>query len=119
MRSQRLIVPPPAGHASCKVVRLSLFLERVSGSIVSKAIIKSFKNALCAYFSQIGIREVRKLVSQIGLYEVHKSVSQIGLYEDHKLVFRIGLHGIQTLVSKRSLSSRLCAPLERGLGTVP
>ena len=107
MRSQRLIVPPPAGHADCGALRSSLFLETVSVSIASKTIVKSFKNALCAYFSQIG------------LYEVHKLVSQIGLYEDRKLVFRIGLHGIQTLVSKRSLSSRLCAPREWGLGTVP
>ncbi len=95
MRSQRLIVPPPAGHADYEALRPSLFLEGVSGSIVSKTIVKSFKNAPCAYYSRIGLHEVHKLVSRIGLHEVHK------------------------LVSRRSLSSRPCAPCEWGLGTVP
>ncbi len=53
-------------------LKACFFLEgSFAGSIVIKAIVKPFKNAPCAYYSQIGLPGVHGLVSRIGLLEDH------------------------------------------------
>jgi hypothetical protein len=78
------------------ILKLHLFLEgSFAGNIVINTIVKPFKNATCAYYSQIS------------LPGVHKLVSPSGLLEDCKLV------------SRRSLSSRRNMLPESGLGITP
>jgi hypothetical protein len=78
------------------ILKPCFFLEgSFADNFVINAIVKSFKNAPHAYYSQIGHPRDLRLVSPSGLHEDYK------------------------IVSKRSLSSRRNMLLELGLGIAP
>jgi hypothetical protein len=74
------------------ILKLCFLLEgSLTGNIVINAIVKSFKNALCAYYSQIGHPRIYTFVSPSELHEDQKIVSKCSLSSRGNTLLKLGL----------------------------